>query len=367
MVLYRIIGASVSSIGSSRLGFYLWGREGTVNPNVVELEVAFGSAAEVRQLAEYGYPLLLEPIPVPKVWGGGRLARIPGRRSVDSTDPIGESWDVSTWPTAPDNPAMVTVTRIANGPLAGTPLDEVASVPVVVKVIDSAQRLSVQNHPVLPDAHKNEMWYILEADPGAHLFLGLKAGVRADEFCALLRSESPDEEAVLGSLTLHDSLKPGDHFNVPTGTVHAIGPGLLTFEISERSQVTYRLYDYNRERSRGRLDLEAGCAAVTAVPAPEPLLEPGLKIEEADSVETITRFPTFCVVKVAGKRLVVRSAERQHLVTATRAPVAISGPNADWNIGLGYSFTCLIPPSDHPYTIDTGEGGEVLISPLGDS
>lgn len=317
-------------------------------------------------MAEYGYPLLLNPIPVPKVWGGGRLARIPGRGSVDSRDPIGESWDVSTWATAPDNPAMVTVTSIANGPLAGTPLDRVAKVPVVVKVIDSAQRLSVQNHPVLPDVHKNEMWYILEADPGAHLFLGLKPGVRPDDFCELLRAESPDEEAVLGSLVLHDDVKPGDHFNVPTGTVHAIGPGLLTFEISERSQVTYRLYDYNRERSRGKLDLDEGCAAVTAVPTPEPLLEPGLKIEEADSVETITRFPTFCVLRAEGKRILVRSAERQHLVTATRAPLTISGPTDDWSIALGYTFTCLIPPSTLPYTIDTGDGGEALISPLAD-
>lgn len=311
----------------------------------------------------YDYPLMLEPIPVPKVWGGGRLSKIPGRRAPDSSDPIGESWDVSTWPTAPDNPNLVTVNNILNGPLAGTRLDAVADVPVVVKVIDSAEKLSVQNHPVKPDAHKNEMWYVLEADPGAFLYLGLKDGVRAEDFCALLRTDSPDENDVLGSLICRDALKPGDFFNVPTGTVHALGPGLLTFEISERSQITYRLYDYNRERSRGKLDLDEGCAAITAPPLPGEPLEPGVYIRGADGVQLITQFPSFCVMRVSGKRFEVNSARRQHLISAVRGPVRVTGPDSRWDIQLGYSFTCLVPPTNRPYTV-SAEAGEVLISPL---
>lgn len=315
-------------------------------------------------MAGFDYPLLLEPVPVPKVWAGNRLGSIPGRKTVESEHGIGESWDVSTWPTAPDDETRCTVTRIANGPLAGTLLDRVVNVPVVVKVIDSADKLSVQSHPVLPDIHKDEMWYILEAEAGAYLYLGLKDGVTPREFCDLIRSEDPPEEAVLGALQCKDGLKPGSHFNVPTGTVHAIGPGLLTFEISERTQKTYRLYDYNRERSRGKLDLDEGCISIMTPRPNLPTLESGLAIEGADAVEVITEFPTFCVARVLGERVTVRSAEHAHLVTATNGDCRMSGPTGDWDMTLGYSFTCLVPATTKPYTIDTCGGGEALISPI---
>jgi len=318
-------------------------------------------------LPGFDYPLLLEPVSVPKVWGGGRLARIPGRNVVESPEPVGESWDVSTWPTAPDNDELCTVTRITNGPLAATPLDRIVDVPVVVKLIDSADRLSVQNHPVLADVHKDEMWYILAADPGAYLYLGLAEGVSKQEFCELIRSPDPPEQAVLGALARKDGLAPGSHFNVPTGAVHAIGPGLLTFEISERTQVTYRLYDYNRERSRGKLDLDEGCKAMMT-PRPDlPNLDTGLVIEGAESVETIIRFPTFCVVRAAGQRITVCSAEHMHLVTAAGGDCALSGPNKHWDVTVRCSFTSLVPQTAAPYTIDTLGGGEVLVSPLRDT
>ncbi len=308
-------------------------------------------------LPGFDYPLLLEPISVPKVWGGGRLARIPGRHVVESGDPIGESWDVSTWPTAPDDPTLCTVTKITNGPLAGTPLDEVVSVPVVVKVIDSAQKLSVQNHPVLADVHKDEAWYVLAADPGAYLFVGLAEGVSKQEFCDLIRSENPPEEAVLGCLQRKSEVRTGAHFNVPTGTVHAIGPGLLTFEISEQTQVTYRLYDYNRERSRGKLDLDTGCTAIMTPRPDKPCLDAGLVIEGAD-VETLTDFPTFCMLRAAGERVTVRSARHMHLVTATRGDLALSGPTGDWDVRLGFSFTSLVPATDQPVHDRYGQPAE---------
>lgn len=315
-------------------------------------------------MANFNYPLLLEPIAVPKVWGGGRLVRIPGRHVVASDNPIGESWDVSTWPTAPDNKDLCTVTKITNGPLAGTLLNQVAPVPVVVKVIDSAEKLSVQNHPVLPNVHKDEMWYILDADEDAYLFLGLTDGVSKQDFCNLISAPDPSENAVLGSLERKSNLKPGSYFNVPTGTVHAIGPGLLTFEISEQTQVTYRLYDYNRERSRGKLDLTEGCTAISTPRPNLPTLAPGLAIDGADSVDVITEFPTFCVVRAKGERVMVRSSEHMHLVTATRGECKLGGPTSDWDVKLGYSFTCVVPAGAKNYTINTCGSGEVLISPL---
>jgi len=161
-------------------------------------------------------------------------------------------------------------------------------------------------------------------------------------------------------------LQIGSYFNVPTGTVHAIGPGLLTFEISEKTQVTYRLYDYNRKRSRGKLDLDDGCRAITT-PRPElPVLDHGLVLSGPSAMEIITEFPTFCVARVTGDEITVLSSEHMCLITATRGDVRISSPRIDWDVELGYSFTCLAPPVETPYLIDTLGSGEVLISPLRD-
>ncbi|MCL5105188.1 MAG: class I mannose-6-phosphate isomerase, partial [Armatimonadetes bacterium] len=204
------------------------------------------------------------------------MCKLYDRPCVESAEPIGESWDVSTWPRDPGNPDLATVTQITNGPLAGTPLDKVVSVPVVVKLLDAAKKLSVQAHPVTKDVHKDEMWYILHADPGAYLFCGLKEGVDKEAFCELIHSPDPAEDEVLAMLNRADDLKPGMHYNVPTGTVHAVGPGLVAFEISEQTQVTYRLFDYNRGRA---LHLDEGCRAVMAQRPDLPVLDKGLDID----------------------------------------------------------------------------------------
>ena len=258
------------------------------------------------------------------------------------------------------------MSKISNGPLAGTPLGNVADVPVVVKVIDSGKLLSVQCHPHIPDQHKNEMWYLLEADSSAYIYLGFAQAVTAEEFCALLREQPQNGQKILGSLTCHRDLHRGMHFSVPAPTVHALGPGLLTLEISERSQVTYRLYDYDRARSRGKLDIGPGCEALAMPVQPSPNLESELDIRDAESTETIAAFATFCVVKVAGSKITVESAGHQHLVTASAGDCRITGPTPEWEANLGYTFSCLVPPTGRPYIIDTLGSGEVLISPLKD-
>ncbi|MCE5200373.1 MAG: type I phosphomannose isomerase catalytic subunit [Armatimonadota bacterium] len=314
-------------------------------------------------MSRFNYPLLLEPVSVPRPWGGGRVCKLYDRAHVESSQPIGEAWDVSTWPKDPGDPNLATVTHITNGSLAGTPLDQIVNVPVVVKLLDSAEKLSVQVHPVSENEHKDEMWYILHADPGAYLFCGLKDGVDKNAFCDVIHSKDPSEEQVLDMLVRADDPKPGTYFNVPTGTVHAVGPGLVAFEISEQTQITYRLFDYNRGRA---LHLDDGCKAVMAVRPNLPVLDAGLKIDGAQNVETITEFPTFCVVKATGDKIAVQSSKHMHLVTATMGTCKLSGPTADWNITLKHSFTCLVPATTEPYTIDTCGSGDVLISPLKD-
>ncbi|MFQ3550008.1 MAG: class I mannose-6-phosphate isomerase, partial [Armatimonadota bacterium] len=316
-------------------------------------------------LNDFDYPLLLESIPVPRPWGGGRLDKLFKRPIKEKTaQPIGEWWDVSTFPTDPGNPDLVTVNRIENGPYKSIPLDQVTDIPVVIKILDANEKLSVQNHPVTKDVRKDEMWYVMYADPDAYLYCGLKDGVDVKEFCELVQSDSPDEEKVLSLLNKYDNLKPGMHFNVPSGTIHAVGPGVVAFEVSEKNQVTYRLYDYNRGRA---LHLEEGCIAATATRPPMPVLNHGLLVEEADNMITLTEFPTFTVAKAVGNRIGIGKAKNRHIITAINGDVKIEGLGPQWVFNLKHSYSCIIPANSQPYNIDTQGSKEVLITAVMDT
>jgi len=314
-------------------------------------------------LTTFDYPLILKPVAIPRPWGGGRLPKLYGRETIEASEPIGESWDVSTWPRDPGNPELPTVTTILNGPLSGTPLDQVVSVPVVVKLLDTAEKLSVQIHPVSDNAHKDEMWYILYAEPDAYLFCGLNDGVTGTSLCELVKSGDASQEAVLNCLKTATDLKPGMYFNVPSGTVHAVGPGLVAFEVSECMQVTYRLYDYNRGRA---LHIEDGCNAMAASRTIGKLLDPKLKVSGCKDQEMISHFPTFSVVKITGSEFRIDSCSHMHLLTATMGDITITGPNPLWNICLKHASTCLVPATTNGYDINVVSGDEVLITALKD-
>lgn len=311
----------------------------------------------------FDYPLLLEPIPVPRPWGGDRVRRLyrPQYTQLDTDQPIGEWWDVSTWPTDPGNPGLATVNKITNGPLKDALLDQIIQMPVVVKLLDSNEKLSVQVHPVSEDLHKDEMWYILHAEPDAYLFCGLEQGVDPREFCSMISRANPEENEVLSKLRCFANIKPGAYFNVPTGTVHALGPGLVAFEISEHTQVTYRLFDYNRGRT---LHLEEGCKALLAERPDWPVLDPSISMQGECEVQTLVEFPTFCVIRVMGKYVRIDSAGHVHLITAIGGECKISGPNENWQVSLPHASTCVVPRTDTGYTIESA--GEILVSPLKD-
>jgi mannose-6-phosphate isomerase len=311
-----------------------------------------------NRLSHCNYPLLAKPIPVPRPWGAGKASTIYKREPAKAGKPIGEWWDASTWPKDPGDPGISTITTIANGSLAGTPLNEVMELPVVVKLIDSAQSLSVQVHPVEPDSHKDEMWYILNADPGSYLYCGLAEGAKAKDLCHAIRADKPDAESILKLLHRADNLQPGAHFNVPSGTVHAVGPGLIAFEVSERAQVTYRLFDYNSSRE---LHIEEGCKALLNPRSEMAAFDPGLKVKKPASLERLSTFPTFCVFRAKGDRIIVQSIKTYHLVTAVTGDCRLEGHNVDWDIVIPRSFSVLIPSIHKPYIVHA-QGGEILIT-----
>ena len=206
------------------------------------------------------YPLTFHPRFKERIWGGRRLEMLYGK-PLPPDVPIGESWEIS------DRPGDESV--IANGPLAGrtlrwlmathgdavlggAPPAQGGTFPLLCKILDARERLSLQVHPPAASAAalggdpKTEMWYIADADPGAELFVGLRAGVTREMFEARVR------DGGVADLFHRIPVQRGDTMFLPSGRVHAIGAGLVIFEIQQNSDTTYRVFDWNRTERDGR-------------------------------------------------------------------------------------------------------------------
>jgi len=212
------------------------------------------------------YPLRFEPIFTANLWGGRRLPAFL-RRTPPHDDPIGEAWILSDVDGRPS--------RIANGPLAGVTLRELLAdrperilgsakpingrFPLLLKFIDARQELSVQVHPnddqaarAKPGAAgKTEAWVILESNPAtSRIYAGFNPDTTADSFRAALADGT-------APATLHHFVpRPGDCVFLPAGTVHAIGADVLLFEVQQTSDITYRLYDWDRVDAKTGLPRE---------------------------------------------------------------------------------------------------------------
>ncbi len=202
------------------------------------------------------YPYLLEPKETAAIWGGDALVTRYGKRG-DRTQALGESWEC--WD---EN-------RVANGPLAGRtlaelraelgteltgPIDPGRTFPVLTKLIDARQALSVQVHP--DDAYaervehqpngKTECWFMLACEPGAELVLGWAHDTTRAEY------ERRVADGTLGDILRRVPVQPGQAFYLPAGTLHAIGAGIQLFETQQASDLTYRIFDWNRAGADGK-------------------------------------------------------------------------------------------------------------------
>ena len=199
-------------------------------------------------------PIIFTPIYQERVWGGRELANRLGR-DLPGSQPIGEAWELV------DRPEAQSV--VAEGPLRGKTLHDLWTnhraeifgarytnsgprFPLLCKLLDARDRLSVQVHPpaaVAPQLHgepKTEMWYFLACDPGSRIYAGLSAGTTRAAFEEKLgRGEV---EGCLHALPTHE----GDSIFIPSGRLHAIGEGNLIVEIQQNSDTTYRVFDWNR-------------------------------------------------------------------------------------------------------------------------
>lgn len=205
------------------------------------------------------YPLTFHPIFQDRIWGGRKL-ETSLQKELPPGRPIGESWEIS------DRPEANSVVK--NGPLAGTTLATLMSsereammgrarspegrFPLLIKLLDAQDNLSLQVHPPqglaeqLNGCPKTEMWYVAEAEPGALIYAGLKKGVTREEFAEKTRAGTVAE-------CFHQlPAKASSSLFLPSGRVHALGKGLLIFEIQQNSDTTYRVFDWNRVDSKGK-------------------------------------------------------------------------------------------------------------------
>ena len=200
------------------------------------------------------YPLTFHPVFKERVWGGRELERLFAKKLPPGAV-IGESWEIC------DRPGDASV--IANGPLAGKDIrwlmeHHAAEIlgtakpaadgrfPLLCKILDARDKLSLQVHPSAGQAAKlkgepkTEMWFIADAAPAASLYVGLKRGVTRTEF------EQKIADGSVAECFHRIPVRAGDTMFLPSGRVHAIGDGLVIFEIQQNSDTTYRVFDWNR-------------------------------------------------------------------------------------------------------------------------
>lgn len=208
------------------------------------------------------YPLKFRPLFFDKIWGGHKIEKLLGK-NIGKLANCGESWELS----GIDGKES----EVADGILAENTLSELVEIymgdlvgekvfdrygndfPLLVKFIDAQDDLSVQVHPddkLAALRHgtngKTEMWYVVDADAGSGLYVGFKEGVTKQQYLQAVADGTVDR------LLVFYPAKPGDVFFIPAGTVHALGKGAMVAEIQQSSDVTYRIFDWNRVGSDGK-------------------------------------------------------------------------------------------------------------------
>jgi mannose-6-phosphate isomerase len=299
--------------------------------------------------------LPVQPEYRPRVWGGRRLQEAEG--------PIGEAW------------ICYEDSVISGGACAGETLGDLAArlgpaltgrrspqggvrFPILLKLLDTADWLSVQVHPNDAQARrlggndasgKTEAWHVLAAAPGARIIAGLRPGTSR----AALRRAVADGELL--NLLCDTEIAAGDTLLIPAGTVHAPGPGLLLYEAQQMSDITYRLWDWNRPQTAGRpLHVEQALTVVNLESAP-PLRRAA---PLGDGCAPLTGCPYFTLTLLQARRQPLRLAphgETFHAVTVTRGTARLQGDG--WELPLGQYETAVVPAACPEYELAPAAGG----------
>ena len=253
--------------------------------------------------------LQLSPSAKDYLWGGQRLAREYGKTAQTPSGRIAETWELSCHPDGPcyvvnEAPKVSLSDYLAREgkALLGSNCQHFADFLVLIKLIDAQDNLSIQVHPDNAYAleheqqlGKTEMWYVVDALEGSFLYYGFKRPVHPEEFAQSIK------DGTLLELLNQVPVKKGDVFFIDAGTVHAIGKGILIAEIQQNSNVTYRIYDYQRKDANGQeraLHVEQALAVTNFGPA-----------QRHDFKQHLGLCPYFCVDRLNLDGVVAKSAQ----------------------------------------------------------
>ena len=321
------------------------------------------------------YPLTFKPIFKERVWGGRRLEKL-FHKPLPAGVVIGESWEIC------DRPDDVSV--IANGALAGKDLhwlvekhpDELfgkakavgGRFPLLIKLLDAQDKLSLQVHPPraraveLGGEPKTEMWYIAEAQPGAELYVGLRPGVTPDMF------ETKLQDGTVAECFHRVQVRAGDVMFLPSGRVHAIGAGLVIFEIQQNSDTTYRVFDWNRQGLDGKpraLHLRESLQSIDFQDFEPSLVRAPKKIKGAVAVRELVRDPLFDIDSIefgAGSAHFLEPG-KLHVVGAVAGQVQIGSAAGAALLSAGQF--CLVPAALTNVSMQASAPATALRSSLG--
>lgn len=324
-------------------------------------------------MSELRIPLVFKPLYKEYVWGGNRLATAYGR--TDTPAVCAESWEIAA---RPDGGSIV-----AAGPFAGRGLMELAAshgaaltgtrvhdphrFPLLFKVIDARDRLSVQVHPNAENAGctggepKTEMWVVLHRTPGATLYAGLVEGLTPDS----LRRSLADGTAA-AQLVEH-LVEPGQALFIPGGLVHAIGAGCLIYEVQQNSNTTYRLFDWNRVGTDGKprpLHVEESFKTIDwALPAP-PMIDPAAASQAGGGWSEVVGCDYFHVrrLDLAGPLDVAVDGSSFHALFVTAGAIAVSAGGERVSLRAGQS--ALVPADAGAYHLEPDAAARLLVTTL---
>lgn len=284
------------------------------------------------------YPLRFQPIYKERIWGGAGLRDELGRCLPG--DRIGESWEITCREDA--------MSKVVEGPLQGKSLAELVrkygpellgrkisgeNFPLLLKILDAREVLSVQVHPDDEfagkhegDAGKTEAWYILKARPGAKIVYGLQPGTTREEFASALKRG--ELERCLNEV----QVKPGEVYSIPAGLVHALGSGIMVVELQRNSDLTYRVYDWNRVDTNGRsrpLHVEKALQVIEFGKRPPRVLSPGTG---KDGFLLENECFSLYYHRVTGEKVMTCGPESFAVMTA------VAGKGEIWYGGKAYSL-----------------------------
>jgi mannose-6-phosphate isomerase len=312
------------------------------------------------------YPLTFLPIFKERVWGGRELERL-YQKQLPAGRPIGESWEIS------DRPGDASV--IANGPLAGKTLRWLMEnhraellgnakpaaenrFPLLCKILDAREKLSLQVHPPANKAAelggepKTEMWFIADAAPGAELYVGLKRGVTRAEFEEKVRAGEVAD--CFHRLPVHT----GDAMFLPSGRVHAIGAGLVIFEIQQNSDTTYRVFDWNRTGLDGQpreLHVAQSLASIDFNDFEPGLVETKCAIGPNFKSRQLVQDPLFNVheMTVETGEHILMSKQQMRMIAVVSGALSITSIIGEPQLELLPGRFCLLPASLNPVDLGT--------------